>query len=97
MTKPTRPVLRWFGGKWRLAPWIIQHFPPQVSSCGTDLEFLVNTFPISQALPKIFAGSGDCALVKWRLVGLSVAEWALVWFVLILAFTGWFAFRRRAR
>lgn len=25
---PTRPVLRWHGGKWRLAPWIIDHFPP---------------------------------------------------------------------
>ncbi len=24
---PTRPVLRWHGGKWRLAPWIIAHFP----------------------------------------------------------------------
>ncbi len=27
MTKPTRPVLRWHGGKWLLAPWIISHFP----------------------------------------------------------------------
>ena len=27
MSEPTRPVLRWFGGKWRLAPWIISHFP----------------------------------------------------------------------
>lgn len=25
---PTRPVLRYHGGKWRLAPWIIEHFPP---------------------------------------------------------------------
>ncbi len=24
---PTRPVLRYLGGKWRLAPWIISHFP----------------------------------------------------------------------
>ena len=24
---PTRPALRWHGGKWRLAPWILQHFP----------------------------------------------------------------------
>lgn len=24
---PTRPVLRYLGGKWRLAPWIIGHFP----------------------------------------------------------------------
>lgn len=26
-TMPTRPAVRYFGGKWRLAPWIIQHFP----------------------------------------------------------------------
>lgn len=24
----SRPVLRWHGGKWMLAPWIIRHFPP---------------------------------------------------------------------
>lgn len=24
---PTRPVLRYHGGKWMLAPWILQHFP----------------------------------------------------------------------
>jgi DNA adenine methylase len=24
---PRRPVLRWHGGKWRLAPWVISHFP----------------------------------------------------------------------
>lgn len=28
MSEPTRPVLRWHGGKWLLAPWIITHFPP---------------------------------------------------------------------
>ncbi len=28
MTAPTRPVLRWHGGKWKLAPWILQHMPP---------------------------------------------------------------------
>ena len=27
MGAPTRPVLRYHGGKWRLAPWIISHFP----------------------------------------------------------------------
>lgn len=27
MTAPTRPVLRWHGGKWLLAPWIMQHMP----------------------------------------------------------------------
>jgi DNA adenine methylase len=28
MREPQRPVLRYFGGKWLLAPWIISHFPP---------------------------------------------------------------------
>jgi len=25
---PSRPVLRWHGSKWRIAPWVIAHFPP---------------------------------------------------------------------
>lgn len=28
MNALTRPLLRWHGGKWRIAPWIIGHFPP---------------------------------------------------------------------
>lgn len=27
LIKINRPVLRWHGGKWRLAPWLISHFP----------------------------------------------------------------------
>jgi DNA adenine methylase len=27
MMGPTRPALRYHGGKWKLAPWIISHFP----------------------------------------------------------------------
>lgn len=33
MTPPARPALRWFGGKWRLAPWVIAHFPPHAAYC----------------------------------------------------------------
>jgi DNA adenine methylase len=25
---PSRPLLRWHGGKWLLAPWLTRHFPP---------------------------------------------------------------------
>jgi DNA adenine methylase len=27
MLTPSRPILRYHGGKWKLAPWIIEHFP----------------------------------------------------------------------
>lgn len=33
MSKLKRPVLRYHGGKWKLAPWIIQHFPPHKVYC----------------------------------------------------------------
>lgn len=25
---PTRPILRWHGSKWRIAPWVLSYFPP---------------------------------------------------------------------
>lgn len=28
MVSPTRPAIRYLGGKWRLAPWIIENLPP---------------------------------------------------------------------
>lgn len=33
MTVKPRPLLRWFGGKWNLAPWIVSHFPPHRRYC----------------------------------------------------------------
>ncbi len=27
---PTRPVIRWYGGKWKVAPWIVGHLPPHL-------------------------------------------------------------------
>lgn len=73
----------------------LQHFPPLRETCGTDLEFLLNTFPLTQALPKIFAGTGSCSKVDWSLLGLSIPEWALVWYVAFAAGAIWLAFFAR--
>lgn len=72
----------------------LQHFPPATESCGTDLEFLLNALPLSQALPKIFAGTGSCSAVHWKFLGLSIPEWALVWFVIFAALAIWIGFLR---
>ena len=75
----------------------LQHFPPKFESCGTDLEFLLNTLPMSQALPRIFAGTGSCSAVDWKLLGLSIPEWALVWFLAFGVAALWVAFGRRGK
>jgi disulfide bond formation protein DsbB len=80
------------GGGTAIRHSYLQHFPPKVESCGTDLEFLLNTFPLSQALPKIFAGTGSCSKIDWRMLGLTIPEWALVWFVLIAIAAAWVSF-----
>ena len=72
----------------------LQHFPPKMETCGTDLEFMLNTLPLTQALPKIFAGTGSCSAVDWKFVGLSIPEWALVWFLAFGAAALWTAFRK---
>jgi len=63
----------------------LQHNPPNVLDCGPDLAYMLDAFPLSQVLPKVFKGEGDCAKVTWTFLGLSIAEWALVWFVLLVA------------
>jgi disulfide bond formation protein DsbB len=82
------------GGTATRQSWI-QHYPPKSQSCGADLEGLLQTLPLSQALPKIFQGSGDCSVVSWTFLGLSIAEWALVWFVIFLGTAIWVAFIRK--
>ena len=62
----------------------LEHNPPQIFDCGADLAFMVDAFPLSQALPMIFRGSGDCTEVLWRFLGLSIAEWALIWFLIFV-------------
>jgi DNA adenine methylase len=32
---PTRPLVRWHGGKWKIAPWVIAHFPKH--ACYTEV------------------------------------------------------------
>lgn len=61
----------------------LQHNPPEVSSCGADLEFMLESFPLTQALPMVFRGTGDCSKVDWTLLGFSIAEWSIVCFGLV--------------
>jgi disulfide bond formation protein DsbB len=63
----------------------LQHNPPAISECGADLEFMLESFPLTQALPMVFRGTGDCSKVDWTLVGFSIAELSLAAFIVLAA------------
>ena len=59
----------------------LQHLPPErVPECGPGLDFILQAFPLFDALKLIFTGSGECAETVWTFLSLSIAEWSLFWF-----------------
>ena len=73
----------------------LQHLPAdKVPQCGPDLFFMLENFPLSRTLAKVFYGSGECAAVDWKFLGLSIAGWALVWFSALALYALWLALRR---
>ncbi len=57
----------------------LQNLPAdEVPSCGPGLEYMVDNFPLKDALGMIFTGSGECAEVTWRLLGLSMPTWVVI-------------------
>jgi len=74
----------------------LQHLPAdQVPACGPDLFYMLDNFPLGRTVQLLLRGSGQCAEVHWRMLGLSIAEWSLVWFVILAAFTAFLALRKR--
>ena len=74
----------------------LQHLPPdKVPACGPDLFYMLENFPLARTLEKLFVGSGQCAEVKWRFLGLSIAEWSLAWFAALALYALWIAARPR--
>lgn len=59
----------------------LQHLPAdQVPSCGPGLDYWLDTLPMQQVLKEVFSGSGECASVDWRFLGLSIPEQSLIFF-----------------
>lgn len=72
----------------------LQHLPAdKVPQCGPDFFFMLNNLPLARTIQKIFQGSGECAAVDWTFLGLSIAGWALVWFILLAIYALWIALR----
>ena len=64
----------------------LQHLPPdQVPECGPGLEYVFQNFPLTETLKLMLSGTGDCAIVDWTLLGLSIPQLTLMAFLMLAA------------
>jgi protein dithiol:quinone oxidoreductase len=57
----------------------IQHLPEgAVPSCGATLNYMLEIFPLTDVIRKVLSGSGECARINWRFLGLSMPGWVLL-------------------
>ncbi len=77
---------------------IVQFSPqdPLTAGCGPGLNYLLDSFPIAEAIKKAFMATGDCGEISWTFLGLTMPGWTLICYVLLGAGALWAGFRRRA-
>ena len=69
----------------------LQWNPPEIMSCGRDFFGMIEAFPLRRAIPMIFRGTGDCSVIDWTFLGLSIANWSFLCFaaIAVLAVALW--------
>jgi disulfide bond formation protein DsbB len=74
----------------------LQNLPKHlVPSCGPGLEYMLKRFPFGDVVKQVLTGSGECAEAGWRFLGLTIAGWSLLWFVLLGLFALYLALRKQ--
>jgi disulfide bond formation protein DsbB len=74
--------------------WLQSLPPDKVPACGPGLDYIIDSFPLSEALRLVFTGSGECATADWHFLGLSMPAWVLISVAFLGAFGIWNNLRR---
>ena len=73
----------------------LQNLPAdKVPACGPGFGYIIDSFPLSDALNMIFTGSGECATIDWSFLGLSMPTWVLICVALLGTLGIWNTLRR---
>ena len=58
--------------------WMSLQPPGSLPSCGADFYTMIEMLPVTEVVAKIWNGGGECQLVLWRFLGLSMQTWVLI-------------------
>ena len=74
----------------------LQSDPARAGKCvGSIVERLLDRSGVGSMIPSLLQYDGPCTLKPWALLGLSIPEWSLVSYVMVLIAVGWGAFMGR--
>ena len=85
-------VLAMIGGGFSARHLWLQSLPEDlVPACGPSLGYLIESFPLWEALSVLLRGDGNCADTLWTFLGLSIPGWTLVAFITLGLYFVWLA------
>ncbi|MBJ6136026.1 disulfide bond formation protein B [Marinobacter litoralis] len=76
--------------------WLQSLPADQVPACGPSVDYLLQVLPWFDVLKTALQGTGDCAEVVWRFLGLSIPGWTAVFFAGLVLLGLVMLFRPRA-
>ena len=66
----------------------IQSLPPgAVPSCEAPLEVMLRYSKLSSVIKKVLTAGGECSVINWKFLGLSMPAWVLI-FALVVGVAG---------
>lgn len=64
--------------------WLQSLPADQVPACGPSVEYMLDVLPWFEVLTTALKGTGDCAAVVWRFLGISIPGWTAMFFGLLV-------------
>ncbi|MDR2876591.1 MAG: disulfide bond formation protein B [Chromatiales bacterium] len=77
--------------------WLENLPKDRVPTCGPSLDYMLETLPFKRTLELVLRGSGECAEVTWRMLGLSIPSWTLIAFAGFFLFGAYLLFQRKRK
>lgn len=72
----------------------LQHLPVGLApACVPDFSVLIQYFPWKDIVRSLIWGAGDCSEIPWAWLGLSMAAWSALYFIIMFVVSGFIFFQ----
>lgn len=73
-----------FGGLVAIRQVFLEVYPSDAPhGCGIGIGYMFHNLPLQDFLMLMFNGTSDCAAMQWSFLGLSMAFWSIILFIIL--------------